>query len=180
MFTGIVAALGTVGEGVENATGHRIHIRDDRVFSDMEVADAVGVNGVCLTAPEVAAGEIAVDAVQESLDRSNLGDLVSEGRGDLERPLPATSSFEGHIVRGHVGGVGVVTSIDSEDDARRVRVEVAGDLSPYVVEKASATVDGVSPTVTAIAGDEPRWFEIVLIPHTLEATVLERRGWGTE
>jgi riboflavin synthase len=144
----------------------------------MAVGDSVAVNGVCLTAIEAGAGGVAVDVVQESLDRSNLGDLEIGSRVDLERPMLASGRFDGHIVQGHVDGVGTVAAIEPEGDARRVRVEVSPKLARYVVEKGSVTVDGVSLTVTAVGTEPPTWFEFVLIPHTLEVTVFGQRDIG--
>ena len=176
MFTGIVAAMGTVGAVTETETGRRIEIEEPGLLADMALGDSVAVNGVCLTAVDVDGGAIAVDIVRESLNRSNLGELEVGSRVDLERPMPASGRFDGHIVQGHVDGVGTVEAVESEGEAIRMRVSLPVSLARYVVEKGSITVDGVSLTVTA-AGEEP-WFEIVLIPHTLEVTVLGLRGVG--
>jgi riboflavin synthase len=178
MFTGIVAGLGTVTQVEETATGRRLRLVEHQVLGDMQVGDSVAVNGVCLTAIAVADGEVSVDVVQESLDRSNLGELRLGGRVDLERPMPAGGRFDGHIVQGHVDGVGVVSFIAQEGDAVRMRIELPEQLARYVVEKGSITVDGVSLTVTAVGTELSTWFEIVLIPHTLEVTVLGMRGEG--
>ncbi|MGA9596013.1 MAG: riboflavin synthase, partial [Acidimicrobiia bacterium] len=97
-------------------------------------------------------------------------------RVNIERPMPASGRFDGHIVQGHVDGVGEVVVIEPEGEARRVRVAVPDELARYIVEKGSITVDGVSLTVTAVGPDA--WFEIVLIPHTLEVTVLGGRRLG--
>jgi riboflavin synthase len=178
MFTGIVAAVGTIIDVTETGTGRRLQIHEAEVLADMEPGDSVAVNGVCLTAVEVGTGQIAVEVVQESLDRSNLGELTGGSLVDLERPMPASGRFDGHIVQGHVDGVGTVSSIKSEGEAERVRIELDAQLARYVVEKGSITVDGVSLTVTAVGDEPPTWFEIVLIPHTLEVTVLGRRRVG--
>jgi len=121
-----------------------------------------------------------VDVVQESLCRSNLGALEAASPVDLEWPLPVNGRFDGHIVQGHVDGVGTVAAISAEGDARRVRVTVPGVLARYLVEKGSITVDGVSLTLTAVSpvGSDPAWFEVVLIPHTLDVTVLGLRKVG--
>jgi riboflavin synthase len=176
MFTGIVAAMGEVTSVAKTTTGRRLEIAAPNLFADLNVGDSVAVNGVCLTAITAGEGSMTVDIVQESLDRSNLGSLLPGTSVDLERPMPAAGRFDGHIVQGHVDGLGTVVSIDREGDARRVRVSIPAALARYVVEKGSITVDGVSLTVTAV-GTEP-WFEIVLIPHTLEVTVLGERGVG--
>lgn len=178
MFTGIVAALGAVADVAETPTGRRLQLQDDLLFREIAVGDSVAVNGVCLTVLKVGDNEVAVDVVQESLDRSNLGGLSPGSRVDLERPMSANGRFDGHIVQGHVDGVGTVSSIEAEGDARRMRIELSDELSRYVVEKGSITVDGVSLTVTAVGDDAPASFEIVLIPHTLEVTVLGLRRVG--
>lgn len=176
MFTGIVAGMGEIRSVVETPTGRRLEIAEEDLLADLTVGDSVAVNGVCLTAVSAGSGAMAVDVVKESLDRSNLGTLRPGSRVDLERPMLASGRFDGHIVQGHVDGVGTVMSIEPEGDARRVRISIPASLGRYVVEKGSITVDGVSLTVTAV-GTEP-WFEIVLIPHTLDVTVLGERGIG--
>lgn len=176
MFTGIVAELGTVEHVAETATGRRIEIDGGALIGDMNVGDSIAVNGVCLTAVKIASSTVTVEVVQESLDRSNLGLLAAGGRIDLERPMAASGRFDGHIVQGHVDGVGSIESILPEGDAVRMRILLSADLARYVVEKGSVTVDGVSLTVTAV-GTEP-WLEVVLIPHTLEVTVLGLREPG--
>lgn len=178
MFTGIVAAMGTVTDVEQTNTGRRIRIAERELLHDMRVGDSVAVNGVCLTAVELVDADVIVDIVQESLDRSNLGELEVGAMVDLERPMPANGRFDGHIVQGHVDGVGTVNSIEPEGDAKRIRVGLSQDLARYVVEKGSVTVDGVSLTVTATGAEPTAWFEIVLIPHTLEVTVLGRRAIG--
>ena len=146
----------------------------------LQVGDSVAVNGVCLTAVAVDGAEFAVDAVRETLLRSNLESLTVGDRVDLERPTPASGRFDGHVVQGHVDGVGVLESREAEGDATRIRVGFAHSLAPYVVEKGSIAVDGVSLTVTAVSSvdAEPGWFEAVLIPHTIDATVLGHRRPG--
>ena len=176
MFTGIVAEVGTVADVAATTTGRRIQIQGGELLEEMCIGDSVAVNGVCLTAVAVDGSRVTVDVVQESLDRSNLGLLSSGSRIDLERPMAASGRFDGHIVQGHVDGVGTVVSIGPEGDAVRMRIALAKNLARYIVEKGSVTVDGVSLTVTAV-GTEP-WFEIVLIPHTLEVTVLGLRQPG--
>ena len=177
MFTGIVEAMGRVVSVAATPTGRRVEIAEP-VLRDMKAGDSIAVNGVCLTAVLVDEGSVTVDVVQESLDRSNLGALEAGARVDLERPMPANGRFDGHIVQGHVDGVGTVLAIDGEGDAIRMRIALPGALARYVVEKGSVTVDGVSLTVTATGADPDAWFEIVLIPHTLRVTVLGLRGIG--
>lgn len=180
MFTGIVEDLGTV-TGVEpSAAGRRLTVAAGDVLRGLEVGDSIAVNGVCLTAVVVEGGRFTVDVVHESLARSNLGDLAAGARVDLERPLAAGGRLDGHIVQGHVDGVGTVASVTAEGDSMRMRVSVPAVLGRYLVEKGSVAVDGVSLTVTAVApvGDAGQWFEVALIPHTLDVTVLGHRHPG--
>ncbi len=176
MFTGIVEAMGEVQAVEETETGRRLEIVEPHVLADIAIGDSVAVNGVCLTAVRAGAGSMTVEVVQESLDRTSLGSVAPGTRVNIERPMPASGRFDGHIVQGHVDGVGEVVVIEPEGEARRVRVAVPDELARYIVEKGSITVDGVSLTVTAVGPDA--WFEIVLIPHTLEVTVLGGRRLG--
>ena len=180
MFTGIVSELGSV-VGVEpSAAGCRLIISAPATVKGLDVGDSVAVNGVCLTATHVADGHFSLDVVGETLERSNLGALGVGDRVDLERPMPSNGRFDGHVVQGHVDGVGRVSGIGVEGTASRIRVTVPPGLARFLVEKGSVTVDGVSLTVTAVSAvSQPApWFEVVLIPHTLDVTVLGHRKVG--
>lgn len=176
MFTGIVSELGTVAavEPIDGAM--RLTVAAPKTSSGLVVGDSVAVNGVCLTAVEAAGDRFSVEIVNETLDRSSLGSLEPDAVVNLERPMLASGRFDGHIVQGHVDGVGTVTSIHPEGQAARLRIALPSDLSRYVVEKGSISVDGTSLTVTAVSdvGSVDGWFEIVLIPHTLDVTVFGR------
>ncbi len=150
-------------------------ITADRVVSDLEVGSSVAVNGVCLTAVAAGAGEFEVDVVPETIARSNLSDLAVGSTVNLERPLAAAGRFDGHIVQGHVDGVGEVLEVLPEGEGRRLRLAIPEPLRRYVVEKGSLAVDGVSLTVAAVAAISA---EVALIPHTLEVTVLGERSAG--
>jgi len=181
MFTGIVSELGRVTTVVEIAQGRRVTIAATSTLDQLDIGDSVAVNGVCLTVTERAAQTFCVEAVKETLERTTIGSLAPGSSVNLERPMQADGRFDGHIVQGHVDGVGVIRSIDEEGDASRVRVEIPSELARYVVEKGSITVDGTSLTVTAVSDEDAidHWLEIVLIPHTLEVTVLGRARRGT-
>lgn len=179
MFTGIVSEVGKVVDVRHVDRGARLTISAGAVLDGVAVGDSIAVNGVCLTVVSRDEDRFEVDVVAESLRRSNLGDLGPGGSVDLERPMPAGGRFDGHIVQGHVDGVGEVAAIAPEGEAKKVRIDVTDSLGRYLVEKGSVTVDGVSLTVTAVAAlGEPQWFEVVLIPHTLRATVLGERTVG--
>jgi len=175
MFTGIVERLGTVAQVADFGGLRRLTIEAGPLTGDMEVGDSIAVNGVCLTAVEVDGGFLAVEAVPETLQRSNLGRLGAGDRVDLERPLAAAGRFDGHIVQGHVDGVGTLRSVIAEGDSRRLWFDAPESLHRYLVEKGSVAVDGVSLTVSAV---DDSGFEVVLIPHTLDVTVLGLRAPG--
>lgn len=177
MFTGIVSEAGKVEAVGPIEGGRRLQIAATGAIADLAVGDSIAVNGVCLTAVAVSSSAFEVMAVNETLDRSNLGSVAPGDRVNLERPVTAAGRLDGHVVQGHVDGVGVVADITAEGEARRFRVEIAPTLTRYVVEKGSIAVDGTSLTVTAVADST---FEFVLIPHTLGITVLGERGVGDE
>jgi riboflavin synthase len=181
MFTGIVTEMGTIGRITETDQGRRLDIEATATTESLAIGDSVAVDGVCLTVVAIDGSRFSVEAVAETLDRSTLGGATLGGVVDLERPVAvAGGRFDGHIVQGHVDAVGTVTAVDPEGEARRIRIAAPGGLGPYLVEKGSITVDGVSLTITGVSpfdADEA-WFEIVLIPHTLAVTVLGNRGVG--
>lgn len=181
MFTGIVSELGTLDAVEATDGGAMFRVRAPVTSDGLTIGDSIAVNGVCLTAIAVEEDQFTVEAISETLQRTNLGDLESGSSVDLERPVEAAGGrFDGHVVQGHVDGVGIVQRIDSEGTSKRFRVTSPPPLARYLVEKGSVTVDGVSLTITAVSDvaiAEP-WFEFALIPHTLEVTVLGRRTVG--
>jgi riboflavin synthase len=175
MFTGIVEQLGSVTEVSENETGRRI-VLSGPGLGELPVGASIAVNGVCLTAVSTSDDTVAVDVIPETLHRTNLGTLAQASRVNLERPMPASGRFDGHIVQGHVDGVGIVSHVEKDDDGGiLMSIEVPEPLSRYLVEKGSVTIDGVSLTV---AGLTPEGFSVALIPHTLEVTTLGSTGAG--
>jgi len=174
MFTGIVEHRGSV-VSVASANGGMRLVLDTGPLPGIELGGSIAVNGVCLTGVETGQGKVAVDVVKETLSRSTLSDLQPGDPVNLERPMAADGRFDGHIVQGHVDGVGVISAVEPEGDGRRMRIRVPATLSRYVIEKGSITVDGVSLTVAAMEGDE---VEIALIPHSLQVTTLGLRAVG--
>lgn len=174
MFTGIVERLSEVVAIEPTAAGRRITVKAG--FEEPpQLGASIAVNGVCLTVIAAGGPTITFDAVHETLNRSNLGQLALGDRVNLERPMAANGRFDGHVVQGHVDGRGRLVSRTDEGDSQRLRVELPAALTRYVVEKGSITVDGVSLTVTAVGDD---WLEFVLIPHTLSVTTLGDREIG--
>lgn len=176
MFTGIVEQMGTVGEVSDTTDGKRLTISGEGL-GELAVGASIAVNGVCLTAVETEADRLAVDVVPETLKRTNLGAVDVGTPVNLERPMPADGRFDGHIVQGHVDGVGRVFGIDEEEGGVTMTVEVPEELLRYLVEKGSVTIDGVSLTV---AGLTETGFTVALIPHTLAVTTLGSRRVGDE
>jgi len=181
MFTGIVSELGTL-DSVEATDGGAVFTVNAPTTCDgLTIGDSGAVNGVCLTAINIDGDRFTVEAISETLQRTNLGDLEAGSFVDLERPVEAAGGrFDGHVVQGHVDGVGTVQRIDTEGSSKRFRITSPHALARYLVEKGSVTVDGVSLTITAVSpvNDDEPWFEIALIPHTLDVTVLGHKDVG--
>jgi riboflavin synthase len=180
MFTGIVSEIGVVTQRSDENRSMRIVVRAPATSSGVSVGDSIAVNGVCLTAIDVTPDTFTVEAVAETLNRTSLGAIRAEDRVNLERPVPAMGRFDGHVVQGHIDGVATVASVDAEGESHRVRLVLPDDLSRYVVEKGSIALDGTSLTVTAVSapGAPSSWVEVVLIPHTIDATALGSRSPG--
>lgn len=177
MFTGIVEELGEVLGREDLGDSARLVIRGPLVTSDAGHGDSIAVNGVCLTVVEVLAeGAFSADVMAETLDRSSLRGALPGARVNLERAAAISSRLGGHIVQGHVDGTGQIISRTPSEHWTVVRIGLPAALSRYVVEKGSITVDGVSLTVSGLGSD---WFEISLIPTTLDLTTLGHAEVGT-
>lgn len=163
MFTGIISEVGAVV-----AAGRRLTVKAPRTAARLSVGGSVAVNGVCVTATAVEGDRFTVDLVDETLARSNLGLLDDGGRVNLELPLRAGDPLDGHLVLGHVDGVGAITATADVDLGREIWIELPAELAPFVAEKGSIAVDGTSLTVTAATESG---FGVALIPHTLQHTI---------
>ena len=175
MFTGLVADLGTVVALETTGDGVCLGVRS-ALAGELREGDSVAVNGVCLTATQVADGQFSADVMHETLRRSSLAAVVEGARVNLELPLRAADRLGGHVVQGHVDGVGAVREAVADGFARVVTIEAPPDLLRYVVEKGSIAVDGVSLTVAGVTADT---FSVSLIPETLERTNLGGAAAGT-
>ncbi|HEX2102832.1 MAG TPA: riboflavin synthase [Solirubrobacteraceae bacterium] len=168
MFTGLVADLGTVASVDATSDGVRLRVRT-ALAAELSDGDSVAVNGVCLTAVDPDAQSFGADVMHETLRRSSLAGVSPGTRVNLELPLRAGARLGGHVVQGHVDGVGAVRDVRADGFARIVSIEADAALLRYVVEKGSIAVDGVSLTVAAI---DDSGFDVSLIPETLERTNL--------
>ena len=173
MFTGIIEELGTV---IDPAP--RLRVRCSTVLSDLTAGASIAVNGVCLTAVEVASGSFVADLAPETLRRSNLGDLMTGSKVNLERPVTPATRLSGHIVQGHVDATGEIAGIDALGEGNYwLKVGVPAALERYLVEKGSIAIDGISLTIAAL---EPGpILGVTVIPHTFANTTLGSARLGS-
>jgi riboflavin synthase len=183
MFTGIVEEMGWVhrieerpGNAREARAGRRFWFAAEKVLADAEIGSSIAVSGVCLTVVAVEPGRFSVEAVPETLDRTILGDLRVGDPVNLERPLTLEQRLGGHLVQGHVDGVGEVMAVVPEGDGVRVTIAIPPPLRRFVAEKGSLAVDGVSLTIARAEDDR---CDVALIPHTLKVTTSGAYAGGT-
>ena len=176
MFTGLVQGLGEVVGVDRGADGLRLTV-DSPLSEELAEGDSIAVNGVCLTATELDGGAFVAELMNETVARSSLGGVQHGARVNLELPLRATDRLGGHLVQGHVDGVGTVTGLAADGFARELEIAAPADVMRYVVRKGSIAVDGVSLTV---AGLREASFTVSLIPQTLERTNLGQAELGTK
>jgi riboflavin synthase len=165
MFTGIIEELGIV-----LAPAPRLRVGCKIVLEDLREGASIAVNGVCLTAVEISADSFAADLAPETLRRSNLGDLTSRSRVNLERPVTPTTRLSGHIVQGHVDATGELISLDPLRDGNYwLKIRLPASMERYMVEKGSIAIDGISLTIAAL---ESGVAGVTIIPHTFANTTL--------
>ncbi|HEY7138767.1 MAG TPA: riboflavin synthase [Methylomirabilota bacterium] len=176
MFTGIVETLGRVGAAETVGGGRRLGVTvPEEPGWRLSQGESVAVSGVCLTVVDAAPGRLAFDLAEETLRVTTLGGLAVGDPVNLERPLRFDGRLGGHLVLGHVDGVGRVVAVHPEGEGVRVEIEVPRRLRPLLIPKGSVTVDGVSLTVAGLDGDV---IAVALIPHTLAVTTLGQRRPG--
>jgi riboflavin synthase len=174
MFTGIVEELGRVESIEASDDGSRLRIAAD-LSSELAEGDSVSVNGACLTATAVRDGSFEADVMNQTLSVTTLGELEASSPVNLELALRASDRLGGHVVQGHVDGTATVVDVSADGFAKRLRVELSEDLLPYVVERGSIAIEGVSLTVSGLSDEG---LEVSLIPETLERTTLGSVGPG--
>jgi len=168
MFTGLVADKGTVTAVDATADGVRLAVRT-ALAPEISEGDSVAVNGVCLTATAITDGRFSADVMHETLRRSSLAEVAEGAEVNLELPLRASDRLGGHVVQGHVDGLGTITAVSEDGFARVVEISAPPETLRYVVEKGSIAVDGISLTVASVTDVA---FSVSLIPETLERTNL--------
>ena len=175
MFTGIIEEVGVIERIQKGRHSAILHLKAETILEDLKVGDSVAVNGVCLTATQIHAHGFCADVMHETLNRSGLAGLQSGSQVNLERAMAANGRFGGHIVAGHVDGLGQITKVSEDDNAIWYTIQTAPGLMRYIVEKGSIAIDGISLTVAQVWEDS---FSISAIPHTVRVTTLYRKGPG--
>jgi riboflavin synthase len=176
MFTGIIEELGTVVKLEPGAAGARLQIQCRAVLDDLSSGSSIAVNGVCLTAVDLKSNSFSADLAPETLKRSNLGDLTSGANVNLERPLSPGGRLSGHIVQGHVDGMGELVSLENLGDQNWwLKIRVPAELDRYLVFKGSIAIDGISLTIASL---EHGILGVTIIPHTYQNTSLGSRAPG--
>ena len=178
MFTGIIAAVGQL-KSLESRGGDiRLHIDPAKLdLTDVKLGDSIAVNGVCLTVVEMASRSLQFDVSQETLQRTSLGQLKKGSEANLEKALAVGDRLGGHMVSGHVDGLGEVISKTASARSWQYKIKVPAELERYIAEKGSITIDGVSLTVNGVFEGG---FDINIIPHTLEETIIKHYQTGTK
>ena len=169
MFTGIVEELGKIQKIETRSSGMRFTISAKLVMDDLNIGDSISINGVCLTVTEKKEKEFSLDLVPETLDKSNLGDLIEGNYVNLERAMQASDRFGGHILQGHVETLGVILDKQQQEDNAVISVGLDPEWMRFCIPKGSIALDGISLTIAKI---EANIVEIALIPHTMENTTL--------
>ena len=165
MFTGIIEEVGAL----ERLAGGEIAIRAKKVLEDVALGDSIAVNGICLTVTHFDAAHFTADVMPETVRRTSLAELKRGSRVNLERALTLRSRLGGHIVSGHIDGVGTIAAMKEEGNAILLTVRAGADILRYIVEKGSVALDGISLTVARVSAAD---FTVSLIPHTREITNL--------
>jgi riboflavin synthase len=177
VFTGLVEEIGRVESVIKSAKSARITIKARKVLEGVQLGDSICTNGVCLTVTSFDSGKFTVDVMAETMRRSNLKSLSPGGEINLERALRVGDRLGGHIVSGHIDGVGVIKNYEEEDNAVWITIGASSEILKYIVQKGSIAIDGVSLTVAYV---DDSVFKVSIIPHTKDMTTLLRKKTGDE
>ena len=175
MFTGIIEEIGHILAIEKGSDFSRLTIQASKVLSDVNLGDSIAVNGVCLTVTSHCAGFFTADVMHETLNRSSLAALRPQDPVNLERAMMAGGRFGGHIVSGHIDGTGRITSIRQDGIAYWYTIAASPSILRYIIEKGSVAIDGISLTVADVTAGN---FQVSIIPHTAQETILSRKSAG--
>ena len=178
MFTGIISAIGDIAQLEQRGGDVRLTIRSGNLsLADVQLGDSIACNGACLTAVELTGEGFVADVSVETLNLATIGNWHTGSRINLEKAMQASDRFGGHIVSGHVDGIGEVISLHEDARSWRFRIRAPRDLAKYIAHKGSITVDGTSLTINKVEGAE---FELNIVPHTMTHTVMGDYQVGTK
>ncbi len=177
MFTGIISAIGDIADLEQRGGDVRLTIRSGNLnLGDVQLGDSIACNGACLTAVELTGEGFVADVSVETLNLTTIGNWQTGSRINMEKAMQATDRFGGHIVSGHVDGIGEVVALEEDARSWRFRIRAPRDIAKYIAHKGSITVDGTSLTVNIVDGAE---FELNIVPHTMQHTVMGDYKVGT-
>ena len=169
MFTGIIEELGTVGQMDRRPDSIKLTIQARKVLEGTQLGDSIAVNGVCLTVTSMTDSSFTADVMHETMRRSSLSNIKSGSKVNLERAMQVGGRLGGHIVSGHIDGVGHIARIAADGIARVITISIPKDMEPFIVEKGSIAIDGISLTVVSVGNSQ---FSVSIIPHTMAHTTL--------
>lgn len=175
MFTGLIEEIGKVQSIIKGEKSARIIIKAEKVLQEVRLGDSISTNGVCLTVTGFTSNSFSVDVMAETMRRSNLHILSSGDEVNLERALKLGDRLGGHLVSGHIDGMGTITKYENEDNAGWVTIETSKEILKYIVQKGSISIDGISLTVASVGETA---FKVSIIPHTKDITTLLRKKAG--
>ena len=175
MFTGLIEEIGTINTVLRGAKSSQVTISASVIFSDLKLGDSVATNGVCLTVSEMTPSTFTADIMHETMKSSSLGGLKPGTKVNLERAMRADGRYGGHMVSGHIDGVGTIDDIKKDDNAVIYYISTTADILRYIVKKGSIAIDGISLTVVEVTDER---FSVSIIPHTLKETILLDKSRG--
>ncbi|WP_278682844.1 riboflavin synthase [Paraclostridium bifermentans] len=175
MFTGIVEEIGTITHIKNGVKSSKLIINCNKVLETTEIGDSICTNGVCLTVTNINKGTFEADVMAETIRKSNLNTLKIGSKVNLERALSLSTRLGGHLVSGHIDGIGYIKDLKREDSAIWITIKTSVDILRYIVYKGSITIDGISLTIAYVDDDV---FKVSIIPHTLQQTILSSKNIG--
>lgn len=175
MFTGIVEEIGTITHIKNGVKSSKLIINCNKVLETTEIGDSICTNGVCLTVTNINKGTFEADVMAETIRKSNLNTLKIGSKVNLERALSLSTRLGGHLVSGHIDGIGCIKDLKKEDSAIWITIKTSVDILRYIVYKGSITIDGISLTIAYVDNDV---FKVSIIPHTLQQTILSSKNIG--